>query len=96
MLCPEQGEYPMIQAFVSGSFGYLCYWPAEDVAGHVGTGMTPRDCPEMVHFQWGSEASGDDVDAPKANVIPAAIACEALFEFLANGCRPKSINWFEL
>ena len=96
MLTPVRDTFPMIQAFVSGQYGHLDYWPTDHTTMHVATGMTPEDCSEVVHFQYSREKSDDGFEAQKALVVPAEVACDALFEFLTDGSRPDSVNWVEL
>ena len=96
MLTPLRESFPMIQAFVSGNFGHLDYWPTDQTTMHVATGVTPEDCPDVVRFHYSREQSADTFEAPKALVIPAEVACAALYEFLSDGKRPTSVHWSEL
>lgn len=96
MLTPVRDTFPMIQAFVSGQYGHLDYWPTDHTTMHVATGMTAEDCSEVVHFQYSREKSADGFEAKKALVVPAVVACDALFEFLIDSGRPESVNWVEL
>ena len=96
VLTPESGTKPSLSVFVAGDFGYVFFSPDDDSAGQVATAMTPADCPATVHFTWGGRPSGDDIDADRDQVTTAREACGSLFEFLADGLRPKSITWSEL
>ena len=96
MMWPDEGDYPQIQAFVAGPLGYLNFTPYAEAAGHVVKGMMPEGCLDTVRFQWSNELSGDDIYVPSNLVIPADVACYALFDFLDGGDRPSSTEWLEL
>jgi hypothetical protein len=61
--------------------------------GFVSVGERPKSA-GVVQFRAGNV--GESIFLNADLVVPAAIAFAAAREFLVDGCKPRSVRWFEL
>jgi hypothetical protein len=87
--------FPALSVHFNEDVAYIHYFVRDRHAGFQASGMTPRGCPEIVHFH-GLDGASDAFDMTSAACLEPDAAIGAAIEFLRSSARPPSITWVEL